>query len=94
MFTPPAIPRRSKLACGVVLAFIACSSATAAIRQFSIPTIEKLGRGLYVQTQRPQNLTEPQQRAMRAAMSALPKLQKQTYRFVVLRDPEREGYLV
>jgi hypothetical protein len=94
MFTPPAIPRRSKLVCGVVLAFIACSSATAAIRQFPIPTIEKLGRELYVQTQRPQNLTEPQQRAMRAAMGALPKLQKQAYRFVVLSDPEREGYLV
>jgi hypothetical protein len=83
-----------KFLCCVLPVLIACSCATAAIREFPIPTIEKLGRELYVQTQRPQNLTEPQQRAKRAAVDARPQLEKQGYRFAVLSDPERKGYLV
>lgn len=71
-----------------------CSAAKAAIRQFPIRTVEKLGRELYVQTQRPQSQTEPQQRAKRAAMDALPQVEKKGYRFAVLTDPERNGYLV
>src|SRR2546430_9492240 len=94
MFTPRMLARRLKLFCYIVMGFIACSSATAAIREFPIATIEKLGRELYQLTQRPQNLTEPQQRAKRAAMEALPQLEKQGYRFTALSDPERKGYLV
>src|ERR1044072_4280654 len=80
--------------CCIVLLFAASSSADAAIREFPIHTIERLGRELYQQTQRPQSLTEPQQRAKRAAMEALPQVEKQGYRFAVLTDPERKGYLV
>jgi hypothetical protein len=82
--------------CYIVLLFIAFSSADAAIREFPIHTIERLGRELYQQTQRrPQSLTEPQQRAKRAAMEALPQVvEKQGYRFAVLTDPERKGCLV
>jgi hypothetical protein len=83
-----------KILCCIAFASIAWSSATAAIREFPIRTIEKLGRELYQQTQRPQTLTEPQQRAKRAAVEALPQLEKQGYRFAVLTDPERKGYLV
>ena len=83
-----------KFLCFIALALIACSSARAAIRDFPLRTIEKLGRELYVQTQGPQSLTEPQQRAKRAAMAALPQLEKQGYRFAVLSDPERKGHLV
>jgi hypothetical protein len=83
-----------KSLCYVAFALIAYSSASAAIRAFPLRTIERLGRELYEQAQRPQNLTEPQQRAKRAAMDALPKLNKERYRFAVLTDPERKGYLV
>ena len=75
--------------------FVACCSVQAAgIRQLSLPTIERLGRELYEQTQRAQSLSEPKQRAQRAAMAALPQLEKQGYRFVVLNAPEHKGYLV
>jgi hypothetical protein len=94
MFTSLGVARALKFFYGVVFAFIACSSATAAIRPFPLRTIERLGRELYQQTQRSQDLTEPQQRAKRAAMAALPRLDKQRYRFAVLTDPERKGYLV
>jgi hypothetical protein len=94
MLTPLVLARRLKLLCCIALGFALSSSATAAIREFSIRTIEKLGRELYVQTQRPQSLTEPQQRAKRAAIDKLPQLEKQGYRFAVLTDPERKGYLV
>jgi hypothetical protein len=80
----------------VALSLIACCSAQAAgIRQFSVKTTERLGRELYEQTQRGGGaLSESQQRAKRAAMAALPQVQKQGYKFVVLNDPERKGYLV
>jgi hypothetical protein len=94
MFMPSLLSRVSKFLCCVLPVLVAGSSATAAIREFPIPTIEKLGRELYAQMQRPQNLTEPQQRAKRAAMDALPQLAKQGYRFGVLSDPERKSYLV
>jgi hypothetical protein len=80
--------------CYIVSLVLVSASAQAAIREFPIHTIERLGRDLYQQTQRPQTLTEPQQRAKRAAMDALPQLEKQGYRFAVLTDPERKGYLV
>jgi hypothetical protein len=77
------------------LVLIACCSAEGAgIRQFSLRTTERLGRELYEQSQRSSALTESQQRAKRAAMTALPQLEKQAYRFVVLNDPERDGHLV
>jgi hypothetical protein len=94
MFTLLIVARPLKLLCYVGLAFIACSSAAAAIREFPIRTVEKLGRELYEQSQGQQSFTEPMQRAKRAATEALPRLQKQNYRFVVLSDPERKGYLV
>src|SRR5438067_12382334 len=94
MFMPSALSRVLKFLCCVLPVLIACSSATAAIREFPIPTIEELGRELYAQMQRAPNLTEPQQRAKRAAMDAQPQLEKQGYRFAVLSDPERKGYLV
>ena len=77
----------------VSLLFIACCSAQAAgIRQFSVKTTERLGRELY--EQQGAALSESQQRAKRAGMAALPQVEKQGYRFVVLNDPERKGYLV
>jgi hypothetical protein len=94
MFTPQVLARPAKILCCIAFASVAWSSATAAIREFPIRTIERLGRELYQQTQRPQTSTEPQQRAKRAAMEALPQLEKQGYRFAVLSDPERKGYLV
>ena len=94
MFTPPRIARVLKLLCYAALTVIACSSATAGIRQFPLRTIERLGREIYEKARRPQSLTEPQQRAKRAAVGALPQLEKRGYRFVVLNDPERKGHLV
>jgi hypothetical protein len=94
MFRPLLVARPLLLVCCVVFASIAAPSTRTPIRKFPIRTIEKLGRELYQQTQRPQNLTEPQQRAKRAAMDALPQLSKQGYRFIVLSDPERKGFLV
>jgi len=74
---------------------IACCSAQASgIRHFSIKTTERLGRELYEQTQHGAALSKSQQHAKRAAIAALPDLEKQGYRFVVLNDPERKGYLV
>jgi hypothetical protein len=94
MFTPLPVARPLKILFCIALASFAWSSATAAIREFPIRTIERLGRELYEQTQRPQNLTEAQHRAKRAAVAALPKLEKRGYRFAVLTDPEHTGYLV
>src|SRR5437868_4397686 len=95
MFTRMVLPRLSKqLCCAAVLLTVCCSVEAAGIRQFSLKTTENLGRELYEQTQRAATLSEPQQRAKRAAMAALPQLEKQGYRFIVLNDPERKGYLV
>jgi hypothetical protein len=94
MFLPVRNSTLMNRLCYLVLLFIASASADAAIREFPTRTIERLGRELYQQTQRPQSLTEPQQRAKRAAVEALPRLEKQGYRFAVLTDPERKGYLV
>src|SRR5690242_20079513 len=94
MFARLVLSRCSKTICAMAFTFVACSSATAAIRDFPLRTIEKLGRELYQQTQGRQSLTEPQQRATRAAMDALPQLDRQRYHFAVLTDPERKGYLV
>ena len=88
------MPRLSNRFCCVTFTFVACCSAQAAgIRQFSISTIERLGRELYEQTQRTQSLSEPQKRAKRAAMAAVPELEKQGYRFYVLNDPEAKAWL-
>lgn len=72
-----------------------CSAARAEeIRHFSVKTKERLGRQLYEQARRgTAPLPEAEQRAKRAAMDALRQLDE-TYHFVVLKDPEREGYLV
>ena len=94
MFAPVRTFTLMNRLCYTVLFFIPSSSADAAIREFPIRTIERLGRELYQQTQRPQTLTEPPQHAKRAAMEALPQIEKQGYRFAVLTDPERKGYLV
>ena len=94
MFTSSGVARLLKLFCCVAIGLFVCSHAGAAIREFPIRTVEKLGRQLYVQTQSPQKLTEAQQRAKRAAVGARPQLEKQGYRFAVLSDPERQGYLV
>lgn len=95
MFSPIVLPRLNKQVCSAALSLIVCCSVKAAdIRQFSLKTTERLGRELYEQTTGGAALSEPQQRAKRAAMAALPKLEKQHYKFVVLADPERKGYLV
>jgi hypothetical protein len=94
MFTPLVVARPLLLVCCIAVASAAAAPPRAAIRPFPIRTIEKLGRELYQQTQRPQNLTGPQQHAKRVAVDALPRLSKQKYRFIVLSDPERKGYLV
>jgi hypothetical protein len=78
----------------LLLSIACCSAEAAGIRQFTLKTTERLGRELYEQSQRGGALTEPQQRAKRAAVAALPELEKQGYRFVVLNDAERKGYLV
>ncbi len=79
----------------VAFQLIACCSVQAtSIRHFSLRTTEQLGRELYKQTQRGGALSDSQQRAKRAAVAALPELEKQGYRFVVLNDPEGKGYLV
>lgn len=94
MLKPLTIATLMNRLCYIVLLFLVSAPAEAAIREFPLRTIEKLGRDLYQQTQRPQTLTEPQQRAKRAAMAALPQLEKKGYRFAVLTDPEHKGYLV
>ena len=78
----------------VFLTVLCCVARADDIRQFSLRTKEKLGRELYEQSRRRNApLSEAQQRAKRAAMDALSQLDK-SYRFVVLKDPEREGCLV
>lgn len=83
-----------KLFCYTALLAFACPTQGAGIRQFSLKTTENLGRQLYEQTQRASELSEPQQRAKRGATGALPQLETRGYRFVVLNDPDRKGYLV
>ncbi len=95
MSTRLVLPRLNRRLCSAAVLLIACWSVQAAgIRQFSLKTIEKLGRELYEQTQRAAALSQPQQSAKRAAIAALPGIEKHGYRFVVLDDPERKGYLV
>ncbi|PYK29098.1 MAG: hypothetical protein DME59_00425 [Verrucomicrobia bacterium] len=92
MFTPIMLPRFRL--CAAVVLTACCSAEAAGIRQFSIKTTERLGRELYEQAQRGNRLSEPQQGARRAAMAALPELEREGYKFVVLSDPEHKGYLV
>jgi hypothetical protein len=94
MFTYRVMQRLLRPLCCAALLVGAYSAQASDIRQFSLKTTENLGRELYEQTQRASILSEPQQRAKRAAMAALPQLEKQGYRFIVLNDPERKGYLV
>jgi hypothetical protein len=78
MFTYRVMQRLLKPLCCAALLVGAYSQASD-IRQFSLKTTENLGRELYEQTQRPATLSEPQRRAKRAAMAALPQLEKQGY---------------
>ncbi len=91
MFTYRVMQRLLKPLCCAALLVGAYSAQASDIRQFSLKTTENLGRELYEQTQRAATLSEPQRRAKRAAMAALPQLEKQGYRFIVLNDPERKG---
>jgi hypothetical protein len=92
VYAAPTVAPMKRFGC-IILLLIASCPVHAAIRQFSLRTTERLGRELYEQTQHPQALTEPQERAKRAAMDALHQLDK-SYRFVVLNDLDGSGYLV
>jgi hypothetical protein len=95
MFAQMVLPRLSKLlCCAAVLLTACCSTQGAGIRRFSLKTTEKLGRELLEQTQHEGPLPEPLRHARHAAKAALPELEKQGYRFIVLNDPEGKGYLV
>lgn len=67
----------------------------AEIREFSLKTTESLGRHLYEQQQHPFEPLPPRYRvAQETAMAALPRIDRTSYHFAVLDDPEGNGFLV
>jgi hypothetical protein len=97
MVTLAPIRRLKRLVFGAALfsvAFCSVDSRADEIRHFSRATKETLGRQLYEKTRHgAAPLTQSQEQAKQAAISALPKLGG-FFRFVVLSDPEGSGNLV
>jgi hypothetical protein len=84
----------------IVLSLLSISATLAAaseIREFSVPTLERLGSELVRESQRPdRGATDPvRKRARQTAMAALRgKLFDLRYDYVVLNDPDGRGFLV
>jgi hypothetical protein len=78
------------------LAALAVGSAPASeIRQFDLRTIESLGRQLYEHdNQSPKSLSDTEARALEATKAALSKRIDKSYKFIVIHDPRKSGYLV
>jgi hypothetical protein len=65
------------------------------IREFELQTIELLGRQLYEhRNQSAKSLSERQGRGVQVAKGALSGRIDQSYKFVVLNDPDGSGFLV
>jgi hypothetical protein len=84
-----------------IVLLLVCISATLAavseIREFSLPTLERLGNELIRTSQRPdRGATDPvRKRARQTAKAALKnRLFDATYDAVVLNDPDGKGFLV
>jgi hypothetical protein len=81
----------------LILSFSATLAAAGEIREFSVPTLERLGDELIRASQRPdRGATDPvRKRARQTAMAALRgKLFNLRYDDVVLNDPEGKRFLV
>jgi hypothetical protein len=82
----------------ILLLFIGATlSAAGEIREFSVPTLERLGNELIRESQRPdRGATDPvRNRARQTAKAALKnRLFDATYDAVVLNDPDGKGFLV
>jgi hypothetical protein len=98
MFERSLAIRRIRMLCSIAffcgIAQWSSDARGAGIRDFDVRTKEKLGRQLYERMQRRATLSESQQRAKRAAVDALPRLDKRRYQFAVLDDPDGSGHLV
>lgn len=88
----------SRAAVFLLVLFIAAAFAVAGeIREFSVPTLERLGNELIRESQRPdRGATDPvRKRATQTAIAALKgKLFDTRYDYVVLNDPDGSGFLV
>lgn len=79
----------------LVLVYAATHVLASQIREFSLKTTELLGRKLYEQSQpSSEALSENYKVARQTAIAALPKLDSSKYKFEVLDDPDRSGFLV
>lgn len=80
-----------------LLSLSATLAAASEIREFSVPTLERLGNELIRQSQRSdRRATDPvRKRARQTAVAALQgKLFDTRYDYVVLNDPDGKGFLV
>jgi hypothetical protein len=81
----------------ITLLLFAASASAAGIREFSVPTLERLGNELTRVSQRPdRGATDAiRKRAQQTAIAALRgRLFNLRYDYVVLSDPDGKGFLV
>ena len=79
----------------IVLLLAAATTRASEIRAFDLKKVESLGRQLYEnRNQSQKSLDEVEVKALRAARGAIETQSHNSYEYVVLRDPTRDGYLV
>lgn len=79
----------------ILIALAIGSLQASEIREFDLKTIESLGRQLYEhRNQNSKSLSEVENGALEATKASLKGRIDKTYKFIVLHDPTKSGYLV
>src|SRR4051812_33617762 len=95
MSTPVSYSTSKFISLAALFVMVACVGTAGAgeIRKFSVKAKEMLGRQLYQKLEgKASPVSDEQKRVLRAAASVLHV--DKSYRFAVLKDPERDGFLV